>query len=412
MSRTKLQSYFPRVLAAALTIFYTHSAFAQARTHIPQKPAITFKVLHSFTGLRDGCCILGGLARDGWGNLYGIAYLNNSLSGDGDLFKLTPTSRGYKFSVVLNFSASKGRECQSTPAVDGSGNVFGVCVGGGGIDRGTLWEYSNTGKFRVLHEFGGPPDGMSPQDSVVLDHGGNIYGTAYTWGPGSSGTFWKYSLRSGLFKLLHGFTDGDDGGLLPAGPRLDEIGGLVWGTTEVGPNCYYCGQGTVWNYDLSSEKFTTVLDFSSSNILAPQSRLSIGMKGNVIGTAFGTEGGRNNCGLVYELQKDNSYMPAVLYQFTGQTGDGCYPFGRVRWDRQGHLLGTTYGGGTNGDGVVYELVQKNSRWQETILHSFDLTDGTRPQAGLVTDHKGNWFGTTASGGKYKNGTVFEISGVQ
>jgi len=103
-------------------------------------------------------------------------------------------------------------------------------------------------------------------------------------------------------------------------------------------------------------------------------------------------------------------MPSVLHQFTGNNGDGCHPDGRLRWGEQGNLLGTTYGGGDLGDGTVYELTRSGG-WQQTILHSFDDADGCELEAGLVTDRKGNWFGTASGCGKYKWGTVFEISGV-
>ena len=372
------------------------------------KRRVTFRVLHNFTGGSDGCCILGGLARDFHGSLYGVAYSDNGLTGDGDLFKLVPAGRGYTFHILLYFSAAKGRECMTTPTIDKSGNLFGVCFGGGVADKGTLWEYSRLGKFTVLHNFSGPADGMSPQDSVAVDKSGHLYGTAYTWGLGQSGTFWKYSLHSGTFTLLHNFADGDDGALLPAGPKIDETG-VVWGTTEFGPNCYYCGNGTVWNYDPSSGKFATVLNLDSTNILAPQSRVVVGEKGNVYGTAFDTSQG--NCGVVYELLKDNSYAPIVIHEFTADGGDGCGPFGRVRFDEPGNLLGTTYDGGDFGRGAVYELKHGKDGWHETILHSFNLSDGWRPQSGLITDRKGNWFGTTAMGGKHTWGTVFEISGV-
>ena len=392
---------------SALILLNGASAASKAR----QTPRVTFRTLYNFTGGKDGCCIYSGLARDRWGSLYGVAYSDDGLSGDGVLFKLTHTRRSYTFHVVQYFSATKGRECMGTPTVDESGNLFGLCNGGGAADKGTLWEYSRSGKFTVLHSFSGPADGMSPQDSVALDGSGNIYGTAYTWGPGNSGTLWKYSRRSGVFTLLHGFADGDDGGLLPAGPRIDKTG-VVWGTTETGPNCYYCGQGTAWNYDPSSKTFTTILNLDGTDILAPQSLVLVGRYGNVWGTAFGTLGGRSNCGVVYELPKDNNYAPIVVYQFKDANGDGCYPFGRVRWDHQGHLLGTTYNGGDFGDGAVYELKHGEGGWRETILHSFDLSDGWRPQSGLVTGHRGTFFGTTAMGGKYKWGTVFEISGVR
>jgi len=392
------------------TLILVVSTFAASKAPLGHDHGVRFRVLHNFTGGADGCCILGGLARDYHGNLYGVAYSDNGLSGDGVLFKLTHTQQGYSFHVLHNFSAKTGRECITTPTLDRWGNLFGVCSGGGDLNGdGTLWEYSHRGKFTVLRIFGGPPDGQSPQDSVAVDKSDHIYGTSYTWGPGGSGTFWRYSLHTGTFTLLHAFADGDDGGLLPAGPKIDHTG-MVWGTTETGPNCYYCGHGTVWNYDPSTGTFATLLDLDNFDILAPQSRVVVGKQGNVYGTAFGTSG-QYDCGLVYELQKANNYAPIVVHQFDNSNGDGCDPFGRVRFDQPGHLLGTTYDGGDFGDGAVYELKHQNGIWQETILHSFDLSDGWRPQSGLTTDRKGNWFGTTAMGGKHTWGTVFEISGV-
>ena len=391
-----------------IALLLGNGALAAGQAQTREEPSYTFKTLHSFTGGNDGCGIYGGLARDRSGSLYGVAYLSDCYSGGSVLFKLTHTKQGYRFRVLETFS-SVNRLCDSTPAVDKAGNVFGVCKGGVS-NEGTLWEYSSKGKLTVLHSFNGPGDGMEPEDSVVLDASGNIYGTTYTWGPGGSGTLWEYSPSSKSFKLLHGFSDGDDGGLLPAGPNVDPDG-VVWGTTEDGPNCYYCGDGTAWNYDPSSGTFTTVVDFNSTGILAPQSRTVFGKEGNVFGTAFGTSGGYNNCGLVYELQKANNYAPVVAYPFTGGD-DGCLTYGRVRLDKHGHFLGTTYSGGSFGGGTVYELIHKNGAWQETTLHSFNYSDGSGSQAGMVTDHKGSWFGTTSGGGKYGWGTVFEISGVK
>jgi len=365
-------------------------------------PPTNFQVLYNFTDYSDGCCIAAGVARDRGGNLYGVAYLSQNEASFGDLFKLTPTAQGYKFQILKSFDSSNGG-CMGTPTIDASGNVFGVCWGTG-IEDGTLWEYSR-GKFSLLHAFNGPTDGMEPTDSVALDNAGNLYGTAYTWGPGQGGTLWKYSLSSGSFTVLHSFTDGADGALLMAGPRIDAHG-KIWGTTATGPNCYYCGSGTVWNYDLTSGTFSTVLDFGTSGILDPMSRLAFDAAGNVYGTAFGTTQG--NCGLVYELEKSNNYAPVIVYAFTG-SNDGCEPFGSVTLDSTGNIFGTAYSGGASGAGTVYQLTPANGAWQETTLHSFTVSDGDRPQSGLTTDGQGNWFGTTAAGGSGTWGTVFEIS---
>jgi uncharacterized repeat protein (TIGR03803 family) len=119
---------------------------------------------------------------------------------------------------------------------------------------------------------------------------------------------------------------------------------------------------------------------------------------------------RNNCGLVYELEASHNYAPAVLYAFNANASDGCEPFGRVVLDVQGNIFGTTYYGGANGNGTVYELTP-GIGWLETILHNFEISDGSGPQSGLITDGANDWFGTTSSGGSGKWGTVFEISDV-
>ncbi len=44
----------------------------------------------------------------------------------------------------------------------------------------------------------------------------------------------------------------------------------------------------------------------------------------------------------------------------------------------------------------------------TTLLSFNGADGANPYAGLIADADGDLFGTTALGGTYDNGTVFEL----
>jgi uncharacterized repeat protein (TIGR03803 family) len=398
-----------RFLFAAFVSLFLLVNVAESAAQTRSLASIGFQVLYNFTDHLDGCCLYGGLARDRGGNLYGVAYINEGASSGGDIFKLTRGSTAYSFHVLHSFSVADGL-CITTPTLDSHGNLYGVCTQSGGTGYGSLWEYSNTGKFSVLHEFNGPTDGGGPQDAVALDHNGNIYGTAYGFGAGTAGTLWEYAPASATFTVLHAFANGADGGRLPAGPRIDSSG-KIWGTTASGPNCYFCGTGTVWSYDLTTSTFTTVLDFGNSGVNGPPSRLALDAAGNFYGTAFGLTQG--NCGLVYELEKSNNYAPVILYSFTGKNGDGCESFGDLTLDSQGNIFGTTYSGGNSvSAGTVFELQNVNGTWQETILHDFSISDGLRPQTGLVTDGSGNWFGTASTGGTGKAGTVFEISGVQ
>jgi uncharacterized repeat protein (TIGR03803 family) len=76
-------------------------------------------------------------------------------------------------------------------------------------------------------------------------------------------------------------------------------------------------------------------------------------------------------------------------------------------DTNGNLYGTTNYGGAFGFGTVFKVTPSGT---ETILHSFDVngTDGAYPVAGLVV-YNGNLYGTTANGGAYGDGTVFEVT---
>jgi len=70
------------------------------------------------------------------------------------------------------------------------------------------------------------------------------------------------------------------------------------------------------------------------------------------------------------------------------------------------------GGGTSGDGVVYELTPSGISYSETILWNFagGTSDGANPYSNLVLDASGtHLYGTTANGGANGHGTIFEIT---
>jgi uncharacterized repeat protein (TIGR03803 family) len=100
----------------------------------------------------------------------------------------------------------------------------------------------------------------------------------------------------------------------------------------------------------------------------------------------------------------------MLYSFTG-SGDGALPWAGMIADASGNLYGTTYGGGADGQGTVFQLTPSGTL---NILHSFTGSDGTYPSGDLIADAAGNLYGTTALGGANTScpgacGTVFELT---
>jgi uncharacterized repeat protein (TIGR03803 family) len=125
--------------------------------------------------------------------------------------------------------------------------------------------------------------------------------------------------------------------------------------------------------------------------------------GNLYGTtAFG---GEHGAGTVFKLAPDGT--ESVLYHFTGGD-DGAAPNAGLIVDRQGTFYGTTIGGGEDNAGTVFKLAPDGT---QTVLYSFgsDTADGVQPVAALLMDRKGTLYGTTSAGGEHNAGTVFKLT---
>jgi len=147
----------------------------------------------------------------------------------------------------------------------------------------------------------------------------------------------------------------------------------------------------------------------------------IDSSGNLYGIT--DNGGAAGGGTVFELvpptTPGGNWTESVLWSF-GNPGDGQDPDGHLLIDANGNLYGTTYSGGVyknafgSGQGTVFELMPPatpGGNWTESILWNFgNGNDGAAPGRILIDDG-GNLYGTTTQGGTYAEGTVFEIGDV-
>jgi uncharacterized repeat protein (TIGR03803 family) len=106
----------------------------------------------------------------------------------------------------------------------------------------------------------------------------------------------------------------------------------------------------------------------------------------------------------------------TLHAFTDGSDGGAPDAGLIS-DAKGNLYGTALEGGASGYGTVYKLTHSASGWTETVLYNFGggTGDGAFPDYDLAFDAAGNLYGTTSEGGIDWNnsavrgwGTVFEL----
>jgi uncharacterized repeat protein (TIGR03803 family) len=216
------------------------------------------KVLHSFTGGKDGSQPSGGLIFDNTGNLYGDTTRGGYGPGCGGygcgvVFKLTPTSHGkWRETVLYSFKGAKDGAMPSGSSLifDSTGSLYGTtggdaegCGGYGGC--GVVFKLSPTSDGRwketVLHTFTGGADGALAGPALTLDSTGNVYGTAYNGGIsncayGCGVAFKLTSTSNGEWNesVLHSFTGGNDGGNPASGLIFDSKGSLYGSTTTGG----------------------------------------------------------------------------------------------------------------------------------------------------------------------------------
>lgn len=380
--------------------------------------AQTETVLYNFTstGSAGGFPNLT-VAFDGSGNIYGTTTTA--------VFKLIPQAGGGWTERTLH--VFRGTPDGSAPfggvVLDAAGNVYGLTTGGGRGNGGTAYELirSATGQYteKILHHFGRNQDGHTIFGRPTLDAAGNLYGTTQLGGTDNAGTVFELIPTSEgpwTEKILHTFTLGGDGLNPMVGVAFDAAGNLYGTTTNGGAN----NGGTAYRLSPQTDgSWTEAIVYSfpfiqPSSSSEPDGSLLLDQAGNLYGATI--YGGTHNFGVVYKLspQSDGSWTETILHSFNGNGTDGFNAFTSLIFDKAGNLYGATMSGGVDqgidGKGTVFELSpQANGTWTESMLFSFNGTDGASPQwGGLTMDAEGNIYGG-AFGGANGVGVVFEIT---
>lgn len=331
----------------------------------------------------------------------------------------TRSAEGQIVNVLHSFTGgtSDGGNPYAGVIMDSSGNFYGTTIQGGAHGFGTVFELVNSsGSYseKVLYSFAGSNgDGASPYAGLIMDSSGNLYGTTLQGGSSQQGTVFELVNSSGAYteKVLYSFTGFEGDGGNPYGGLIIDGAGNLYGTTYSGGSKF---SGIVFELINSAGTYSEQVLYSFTNSggdgVNPVAGLIMDGSGNLYGTTY--RGGANSFGTVFELvNSSGTYSEQVLYSFTNSGGDGAYPYQGLLADSSGNLYGTTQSGGAGKVGTVFELVNSSGTYSEKVLYGFSTSngDGQSPMYGsLIMDSLGNLYDTTAGGGSGQQGTVFEL----
>jgi uncharacterized repeat protein (TIGR03803 family) len=255
---------------------------------------------------------------------------------------------------------------------------------------------------------------------VLAGCGGSVNSTPHVALPnGAAGRAAQRARSTPSYSVIYSFKayisgHVDDGRHPAAG--VFNANGTLYGTTFYGgvrkrfldgihPDGRYPGFGTAYTITTAGSESVVYafkgVQSSLSDGAYPEAPV-VGIHGTLFGTTFG--GGANKDGTVFSIA--SSGAETVLHSFAGQPNDGSSPAAGLV-DVNGTLYGTTTSGGKNGDGTIFSITPSGT---ETVLHSFagKPNDGMRPSSALHDVH-GILYGTTGAGGANDVGTVFSIA---
>jgi len=332
-------------------------------------------LLLSFDGAGGGSQPLTGVIIGDNGTLYGTTSAGGQ-SAAGIVFSLTPPSApggAWTEKILYNFSGdADGGEPNYGPLLAGTGGVlFGVTSAGGAYGEGVVFSLSppmtpgSVWTETVLWSFGSSAtDGTNPMGGLVQDANGVLYGA--TAGGGAKGHGAVFSLTppahpGGAWteNILHDF-EGNEDGSAPTGNLLIGSGGVLYGVTSLGggPN----QEGVAFSLTPPKTRggaWEEQIIFRYSVIGTRQYNPRCGLvRSKATGILYGTTslGGLGTMGGVISLTPPatpgGAWLQNWLFHFIGT--DGNNPAGGLLW-LNNTLYGTTYSGGEQSVGVVYEM---------------------------------------------------------
>jgi hypothetical protein len=384
-----------------------------------------YETLHQFTDNGAGSNPTTGLTPGSHGELYGTTVMGGQRkSQDGIIFMLTPPAppaKKWGYKTIWKLHGRDGAAIQGRLLLGQDGALYGTASAGGydGVLFGTVFRLtppapgSDAWRFSLLYRFGAydvDHDGGNPDAGLIQDASGALFGTTTISGGHHSdafGSVFKLTPPAGgtgfwTFDRLASFGAKKTDGSSPLGTLYRDANGILYGTAAFGGTN---DLGTVFTVTPPAPGQTKwvkqdIVQFASPNA-TPAGGLVLGPDGDLYGSTTGIEAA--TAGTIYRLvppaNRGAVWTEQTIFQFSGDNGE--MPMGGLTADGEGGWYGTTFMGGSVGNGTLFHLLPPPSG--QTVWKLQTLCDFTRPtrstvdfqpNGDLVLDSTGTLYGTT------------------
>ena len=339
----------------------------------------------------SGCYPYGTLTQGRNGNLYGTA----PSGGANNLGTIFMVSTAGAYTRLFDFDSTTGQGGGGLTLASLDGNFYGTTAS---VTGSTLFQFNpTTSAFNVVHTFSST-EGI-PVGPPVEGKDRNLYGLGSLLDDGkTTGTAYRLTVSTGVFDLLPKPVPGD-----PAGPLLLASDGYLYGATDTGGTK---NNGMVFRMTTAGAIAKIYLFTDGNDGAIPNAPLAQGEDGNLYGTA--SAGGFYSNGTIFELTLP-SYGFATVDAFDGAAGGGRDPDAGLLAASDGNFYGTTYLGGTDDFGTIFEMAGGSFIPLFSFSGGGGAVSGADPTTTLMEDTNGMFYGLTSAGGANLGGVFYTFT---
>jgi len=306
--------------------------------------------------------------------------------------------------TLATFNGTNGALPEASLLLASNGWFYGTTRAGGIFGNGTVFAITPSNQVINLVSFDGT-NGAQPVASLIQGNDGKFYGTTSAGGPFGFGTVFSLTVSNTLTTIAS-FSSNNGaapfGGVVAVPPSDTNFNLSLYGTTSAGGAF---GLGTIFTLGVPGGSLVTLTSFAGTNGAKPSGGLTVARGSNNLFYGTTSGGGQFNQGTIFSFRPGATNIGTTLFSFHGTNGVG--PQAGLFLGSDGNYYGTTAGGGAYGQGTVFQFNPNGGAL--TNLASLDGTNGGMPFAAVAQGSDMKLYGTALSGGAFGFGTVFSVS---